>query len=143
MIDCYKETEAGMFFSSDPESLTSLERWLDEFVDDAELGLYDFWDECPALQDMDFEGAAQKWERLLFTSGGALELSRYLWYCLHWYWDADGREQATIFDKQALRQTGPTLDLTRGMNKKETTAIKRLEVTASHKTLGVRLEPIQ
>jgi hypothetical protein len=85
----------------------------------------------------DFEKAAQKWERLLFTSGGALELSKCSWYCLHWYWDADGREQATIFDKQ-----GPTLDLTRGMNKNETTAIKRLEVTTSHKTLGVRLEPL-
>jgi hypothetical protein len=68
MIDCYKKTEAGMFFG-DPENLVSMERWLDAFVDNAELGLNDFWDEYPELQDMldDFEKAAQKWERLLFT----------------------------------------------------------------------------
>ena len=109
MIDCYKETEEGMLFC-DPEKLVSIERWLDAFVDDAELGLNDFWDEYPELQDMldDFEKAAQKWERLvLFTSGGALEMSKCLWYCLHWYWDADGREQTTIFGKD-----GPELKIT-------------------------------
>jgi hypothetical protein len=85
----------------------------------------------------DFEKAAQKWERLLFTSGGALEMSKCLWYCLHWYWDADGREQATIFGKD-----GPELKITRGMDKEVRTAIERREVTQSHKTLGVRLEPL-
>ena len=99
MIDCYKETEEGTFFS-DPAQAVSLERWLDAFVDDAELGINDFWDEYPELQDMldDFEKTAQKWERLLFTSGGALELSKCSWHCLHWYWDAAGREQTTIFE---------------------------------------------
>jgi hypothetical protein len=49
MIDCYKVTEAGMVLC-DPESLSiSLERWLDACVDDAEVGLNDFWDEYPAL----------------------------------------------------------------------------------------------
>jgi hypothetical protein len=83
MIDCYKETEEGMLFC-DPEKLVN-----------------DFWDEYPELQDMldDFEKAAQKWEQLLFTSGGALEMPKCLWYCLHCYWDAEGREQATIFGK--------------------------------------------
>jgi hypothetical protein len=113
MIDCYKEMEEGMFFC-DPDKLVSIERWLDAFVDDAELGLNNFWDEYPELQDMldDFEKVTQKWEQLLFTSGGALEMSKCLWYCLHWYWDADGREQATIFGKD-----GPELKITRGMDK--------------------------
>jgi hypothetical protein len=98
-----------MYFS-DPENIVELEQWLDAFVDDAELGLNDFWNKYSALGDMinDFEKAAQKWERLLFTSGGALELSTCSWYCLHWYWDSDGiREQATIFGK-----AGPVLELT-------------------------------
>jgi hypothetical protein len=34
------------------------------------------------------------------------------------------------------------LDLTRGRDKANTTTNKRLEVTKSHKTLGVRLEPL-
>jgi hypothetical protein len=84
------------------------------FVNDAELGLNDFWDgeHYPELQDMldDFEKAVQKWERLLFTSGGPLELSKCLWY---------GREQETMFDN-----LGSTLDLMRGRDKANTTTIK-------------------
>jgi hypothetical protein len=137
LIQCYKETEMGMDFA-DPANLVSIERWLDAFVDDAELGINDFWNQHGDLEAMldNFEAAAQRWERLLFTSGGALELSKCSWYCLHWMWDAFGREQATIFG-----DTGPTLDLTRGMSSTKT-PIKRLEVTKSHKTLGVRLEPL-
>jgi hypothetical protein len=84
MIECYKDTEHGMEFT-DPARLMHIERWLDAFVEDAELGLNDFWSEYPDLEDMlnEFEKAAQRWERLLFTSGGALELPKCLWYCLH------------------------------------------------------------
>jgi hypothetical protein len=74
--------------------------------------------------------------RLLFTSGGALKLPKCSWYCLHWLWDADGIEHAEIFN-----QNGPELSLTRGMGAEQST-IRRLEVTKSHKTLGVRLEPL-
>jgi hypothetical protein len=104
------------------------------------MGLDDFWDGYPELQGMldDFEKAAQKWERLIFTSGGALEMPKGLWYCQHWYWDVDGREQATIFGKE-----GPELRITRGMDKEVRIAIKRQEVTQSHKTLGVSLEPLR
>jgi hypothetical protein len=86
MIECYKETENGMYFS-DPENIVELEQWLDAFVDDAELGLNDFWNENnPALGNMidDFKKAAQKWERCIFTSAGALELSKCSWYYIYW-----------------------------------------------------------
>mmetsp|Transcript_17189 Transcript_17189/g.28567 ORF Transcript_17189/g.28567 Transcript_17189/m.28567 type:complete len:92 (+) Transcript_17189:391-666(+) len=70
-------------------------RWLNAFVDDTELGINNFRDGPEELNDMldDFEAAAQKWEQLLFTSGGALELSKCSWYYLHWSWDIHGREQ--------------------------------------------------
>jgi hypothetical protein len=128
-----------MPFSISARSVNKL-RDTDAFVDDAELGLNDFWDDYPDLQDMldDFEKAAQRWERLLFTSGGALEMKKCLWYCLYWHWDAEGREQATIFGKEG----GPELQISRGMDKESKTAINRKEVTASRKTLGVRLEPM-
>jgi hypothetical protein len=103
IIECYKETELGMELS-DPARLTQVVRWLDAFVDDAELGHNDFWAENPDLQEMldNFEKAAQRWERLLFTSGGALELPKCSWYCLHWLWDADGHEHTEIFGQNGL-----------------------------------------
>jgi hypothetical protein len=87
LIACYKDTEFA-----DPAQLKHTERWLGAFVDDAELGQNDFWNE------------PQRWGRLLFTSGGALELPKCSWYCLHWLWDADGIEHTEI-----CNQHGPEL----------------------------------
>jgi len=138
LIECYKSTENGMIFT-DPSNSEWIERWLDAFVDDAELGMNDFYEEHSELSDLiaEFQKAAQKWERLLFTSGGALELSKCSWYCLHWSWDQHGHANPTIFGEH-----GPGLALTRGTDKSKAVDIKRLEVTEAHKTLGVRLEPM-
>jgi len=137
LIECYKNKVDGMNFT-DPAELEHIERWLDGFVDDTELGMNDFWEEHEDLASLvdTFQAAAQRWERLLFTSGGALELSKCSWYCLHWQWDTQGVATATTFG-----DSGPTLNLTRGSSS-TSHPIKRLEVHEAHKTLGVRLEPL-
>jgi len=138
LIACYKDKADGMEFL-DPTGTLEIERWLDGFVDDTEIGMNNFWEPNENIASLvaSFQTAVQRWERLLFTSGGALELSKCLWYCMHWQWDAHGRAFVTNFG-----ESGPSLRLTRGTNLEHTQTIRRLEVHEAHKTLGVRVDPL-
>jgi hypothetical protein len=51
LIECYKDTEFGMEFAN-PAQLQHTELWLDAFVDDAEVGQNDFWNEHSDLNNM-------------------------------------------------------------------------------------------
>jgi hypothetical protein len=57
------------------------------FVDDGMLGRNDAAEDSPCpLADLlaDAEKSAQSWERLLWGSGGALELSKCFAYIIYW-----------------------------------------------------------
>jgi hypothetical protein len=62
-------------------------RLLDAFVDDTALS---FTEDDPTVTYEQIvrrlETVAQVWERLLFYSGGALNLSKCSWQVLHWTW---------------------------------------------------------
>jgi hypothetical protein len=78
-------TPRGMRFTNLAQSIT-LERHSDAFVDDAQNGLNDVgeaepWD-LQTLQS-NLQQMSQTWERLLFCSRGALELSKCFYYLLH------------------------------------------------------------
>jgi len=78
----------GMRFTNPAQSIT-VERHSDAFVDDAQNGLNDLgeaepWD-LQTLQS-NLQQMLHTWERLLFCSGGALELSKCFYYLLHWKW---------------------------------------------------------
>lgn len=60
------------------------------YVDDTLTGVNDamhddplHWMEMLALMQLVL---AQIWEHLLYSSGGALELPKYLWYLMYWEW---------------------------------------------------------
>jgi hypothetical protein len=69
-------------FGSDPRQFIQLYKSVEVFVDDADLwhvlfGSDDFESALATMQAM-----AQKWERLLFVSGGALGLPKCFWWGL-------------------------------------------------------------
>jgi hypothetical protein len=69
----------------------------DSFVDDTSYGCNDAHLEEPmpyAELIAMAQASAQIWERILFSSGGALELKRCFWYLIYWQW-VNGHLQMT------------------------------------------------
>ncbi len=78
----------GMHFKSPTTHLT-IERFSDAFVDDTPNGLNDskgkkLWTLGELL--LGLTAMAKTWERLLFSSGGALELKKCSYYVTYWTW---------------------------------------------------------
>jgi hypothetical protein len=77
---------------------------------------------------------AQEWERLLFSTGGALNLEKCFWFLLAWRWDKG-------IAKLHTSTTAPgILSMTSELSP-EQTEIKRIAPTESYRTLGVHLAP--
>ena len=59
----------------------------DAFVDDTSIGFASIDEEIGySTLILQLQEAAQTWERLLFLSGGKLNLSKCSWYILRWEW---------------------------------------------------------
>ena len=80
-----------------PITMTFLDPWQDVFgeqnadsyIDDTSLGCNDaHMTEQMCYKQLIKHGQelAQIWERILYSSGGALELQKCFWYLLHWQW---------------------------------------------------------
>ena len=119
-----------------PVSSQKHSRLIDAFVDDTSLGYTD-----PGWLTLETMVAklthiAQTWEKLLFYSGGALNLQKCSWYILFWDWK-NGRP--------ILRQetaTDPILALTtQGNHTAPPTSIKQHSATHATRILGVHLAP--
>jgi hypothetical protein len=62
-------------------------RLTDAFVDDTLLAITDTYNPMsPHEMIHRIEKIAQNWERLLFLSGGSLNLKKCSWSMLHWEW---------------------------------------------------------
>ena len=127
----------GMLFYN-PGQTISVERHSDAFVDDAQNGLNDIGEEQPwDLQTLqsNLQQMSQTWERLPFSSGGALELSKCFYYLMHWHWE-NGLPQLTKLSSMNL----PPIMLTSGSNTEKVPFSQR-DVGDAHKTLGVYMTP--
>jgi hypothetical protein len=78
---------------------------------------------------------AQHWEKLLYISGGKLELTKCFFYVLHWQFAAEGAPSLT-----PKMQLPHKLFLTQG-NDREPTKIDQEDCSKPHKTLGVMKAP--
>ena len=79
----------------DPWNDISNERIADSYVDDTAVGVSDaMQDEPMSIPEIigHLQDVAQKWERILYSSGGSLELRKCFWYLVYWEW-VDGRPQ--------------------------------------------------
>ena len=79
------------------------------FIDDSSLRLLKLGlSLCTVIQLMQY--AAQKWEKLLYTTGGALNHAKYFWYGITWHFSVNGK--CTIQDLPNSDE--PSIQLTAG-----------------------------
>lgn len=79
---------------------------------------------------------AQKWERLLYATGGALNLLKCFWYGIQWTF-----LDAGVPRMKKAQEDDPKIQLTSGADFQTAHTITRIEVTKGMRTLGVRLTP--
>ena len=112
------------------------------FVDDAGLGSNTSPEEEYNLHPTDLskvlitrlQHLAQEWERLLFSTGGALNLQKCFWFIMSWQW-VNGK--ARLYTHLTLPGE---LKMTSGNNPSLIT-IPRIEPTQAFRTLGLYLTP--
>jgi hypothetical protein len=107
----------------------------DAFVDDTSV-VFTSSDSTsfPALVSR-LQDVAQTWEKLLFLSGGKLNLNKCSWYVLRWEWK-NGRP--TI---RKIQSEDPVLSLTQGHDATKV-PIKRHTLAQSSRKLGEYLNPM-
>ena len=146
LLNAFRELTPGIHVSSPYETLlvTILAIF---YVDDGMPGVNDALDDhampLPALLQQ-AEDTTQAWERLLFASGGALELSKCFAYVL--YWDlSEGRHrlirpaEITNCAAEAQHYGGP-IGLTYGNNNARNLLVTE-DPWVGRRTLGVRIAP--
>ena len=103
------------------------------FVDDAGLGT-NADHNSPQVLASHLQTLAQRWEKLLYSTGGALNLSKCFWFLLSWRW---------VHGKPVL-QTSSTAPATLQMTSEgdpTPVIIPRIEPTSTFRTLGVHISP--
>jgi hypothetical protein len=125
-------------FSMDPQGLDTLKQILEGFVDDTDVAVNNFKTPYSPQKMVEIlQADAQHWEKLLFTSGSKLELSKCFFYLLYWWqFNSDGIPSLSTSKAQIPHQ----LMLTQG-NDLEPTEIEQIDCTSAHKTLGVMKSP--
>lgn len=108
------------------------------FVDDAGLGTNDTskTTNIPDEQAMisHLQRLAQEWERLLYSTGGALNLQKCFWFLMSWRWEKGIAKLHTQLSLPAQ------LTMTSGATSIPV-EIKRIEPTESFRTLGIYITP--
>ena len=109
----------------------------DAFVDDTSVGF------TSAVDDESYENlinclqiVAQRWEHLLFLSGGKLNLKKYSWYILRW--DGISGRRPTL---RKMQSSDPQLKLHQG-NTAPLVPTPQIALDTSSKMLGVYLNPL-
>ena len=83
------------------------------------------------------QSAAQKWEQLLYATGGALNHAKCFWYRITWHFSANGK--GTMQDLPDSEE--PTIQLTAGNDTMRQYTIQRMKTSTGTRTLGIRLAP--
>ena len=116
------------------------------FVDDASLsvtssfqrnsidtiGTNDSADNAETIQAL--AALAQHWERLLFSTGGAINMQKSFWYLLSWTWPNGVPTLST------QRKAPGKMELTSGTSR-QPEVVPRIEATDSFRTLGIYVSP--
>jgi hypothetical protein len=118
-----------------PTSSAFLTKIIDAFVDDTDLWDVLYGIPTTAAQAMTrMQTRAQAWERLMFSSGGKLNLKKCFWYFIAWKWTDGIPSIATINDYPG------ELQILSGFNPTPVT-IDRIEASSALETLGLFTSP--
>jgi hypothetical protein len=121
----------------DPWQDLSDERNADAFVDDTANGVSDAHQDDPmSINEIvgHLQHTAQSWERILYSSGGALEIPKCFWYLTYWEWNNGRPSMMNSVSAPA------TIALTKG-SVPVYTVVQRKETWEAMRTLGVRVAP--
>jgi len=123
-------------FPSSPNVRISTERSDEAYIDDTTLWILAMAGSMHLLLRQ-AEQQAQTWERLLWTTGGALNLKKCFWYYIDWKWTATGAPEM----KMISNTPGQHIRLTQGDNRADKVSLERIEVSEGWRTLSMRLDP--
>ena len=127
-------TRERIFFRS-PDSPDRHRRLIDAFVDDTSLAFTDTFEPMtPEAMIKKMELTAQNWEKLLYYSGGSLNLKKCAWSTLQWEWK-NGRPQ--LYKRQDA--DGDIALVTQSTGQEIKSVIKYLPPTTSTRILGIYL----
>jgi hypothetical protein len=132
MFDQMEKTPGATFHSPHPATLT--QRPGEAFVDDTSLWILKLGILLPTT--IMLMRTAQRWERLLHATGGALNLTNCFWYGIEWTFNKAGAPKMV---KDTTN--GPTIQLTSGSAPDRPERIQRISTNKGQRTLGVRLAP--
>ena len=134
MLDRMKTAVGAVFHSPYPHGV-NCRRHGEAFVDDTTLWTLQRGLLFAVLIQM-MRTTAQKWERLLYATGGALNLLKCFWYGIQWTFTDAGIPRMT-----KSTADDPNIQLTSGSDFQTYHTITRIEATKGMRTLGVRLAP--
>jgi hypothetical protein len=78
----------------------------------------------------------QQWERLLYATGGSINIEKSFWYMLSWTWNKSGNAKL-----KTIQQSPSILQLTSGRDTTIPVTVPRIETSASFRTLGAHISP--
>ena len=91
----------------------------------------------------DAQQLAQRWERLLWSTGGKLELTKCFTYIIHWVFNDNGKpQQATNKYLEDTLQI-PPIAISNSSNNGKIETLEQKECDEPHKTLGAKIAPDQ
>ena len=141
ILEIMKQEKRGVQFTN-PTLERTIQRVMDAFVDDTTAWLNNFLkslqqNKTEKLEELatTLQDTAQAWEQLLYSTGGALELSKCFYYIIAWKWNKEGRARLATPDDIAPRisvtssKTGNSVE------------IEMKDCREAHKTLGVMQNP--
>ena len=127
MFDQMDNTPGATFHSPRPTMFT--QRTGEAFIDDASLWIM----KLGLLLTMAItlmQHTAQRWERLLHATGGALNLNKCFWYGIEWTFNKAGAPKMVT-----TTQHGPTIQLTSGSTPDQHETIQRISTKQGQRTL--------
>ena len=130
MLDQMKKADGAEFHSPYPKT-ESCKRNGEAFVDDTTLWTVRLGQFFLTLVDM-MRKTAQRWERLLYATGGALNLMKCFWYGVQWSFTPSG-----VPYMEKIKDADPDIALSSGADFDTTYNIQRIETTKGMRTLGV------
>lgn len=132
IMTCINKTSLGSNFKNPYNSNDVFRQLITGFVDDIT-----HWCSCASKNDdellKEMTATAQKWEQLLYSTGGQLELTKCFFYLIRWITDKEG---VSTMDLNCT----PTITITDSSNK-QNMVIQYKKCNESHKSLGVLEAP--
>jgi hypothetical protein len=153
-LDVLRDNHDGATFTNPQKTITT-NRTSDVYVDDATNWANTFADELSMFEKTRYnvkkslellrklieesEAMSQCWERILWSTGGKLELTKCFYYILHWVFDEKGRPR--LMTKRELTVDNEI----KRMRLIDSSSDKRVKIPfkdcrTPHKTLGTMLQ---